>query len=814
MSTISNTSVKVESAYSETRKSASASSNKRSDKTEKTSSSKAAEPASVKKEEKARPANETPASDDVTISHDEDDEKETGSSLNFKALKDNFQGEDKTEEDNGDVAAAREKQEEKTGLGERLWNLGQKIGENIGNIGKKIDREASSLGDKIGDALNIPIVARGTGGNDNVSVSQRDDGKLVVNINGQEKEYTEQQAERLIIDLGKGDNNLSADDSVTYGLNIRAGSGNNNIAAGKGDDTIQVGNGNNNISAGEGGDSVTAGRGDNTIDGGKGDDSITAGNGSNTISGGEGSDAIKAGHGDNTIDGGDENGGYYDRKYDDQGRVTEEKWIAYGDSITVGNGNNTVRGGAGNDTITAGNGNNTIDGGDETDPNQYDRVYEYDSSGNQKIIQQKRVEFGDVITAGNGDNDISGGAGNDAVTAGKGSNTINGGAGNDTIIAGGKNSFWENLWGANAVGDNSIDGGDGDDIIVAKGNGNHALEGGSGNDYIQGGFGNDAISGGHGDDVLYGLDGNDKIDGGTGNDYIDGGKGDDVLDGGTGKDIISGGLGNDTLTSQGISPGGGMIGSMLAALGGANPASSNEIGNDVLIDDMPIEGAKPGDITHVSSGTAVPKNIKANGDDEFRARVESDLTTLTAIPAGQKMLEELGNTGKSIKIEALPLEEKNGYAAPDDWSKCELNLDGTRNEGSGSTIKYNPSFTHASRTSADAAPPSVVLFHEMAHSYNQATGTMIPANLKTEATDSNGNAYYEYAREHQAVGLPINNALTDVDNSDIYNPPNPNNQNVPSPTHPDKSSSLENPEGISENALRVQLGLAERNSYR
>ena len=77
------------------------------------------------------------------------------------------------------------------------------------------------------------------------------------------------------------------------------------------------------------------------------------------------------------------------------------------DTITVGNGNNTIAGGGGADTVIAGNGNNTVSG-----------------------------VVGGTITLGNGNNVVTGGSGAETITVGTGGNLITGGAGADTITFG------------------------------------------------------------------------------------------------------------------------------------------------------------------------------------------------------------------------------------------------------------------------------------------------------------------------------------------------------------------------------------------
>ncbi|MEM7732113.1 MAG: Hint domain-containing protein [Pseudomonadota bacterium] len=62
-----------------------------------------------------------------------------------------------------------------------------------------------------------------------------------------------------------------------------------------------------NVQANVGDDSVASGDGDDTIDGGDGDDSILSGAGNDLVDGGDGADTIQGGGGDDTVDGGDGN---------------------------------------------------------------------------------------------------------------------------------------------------------------------------------------------------------------------------------------------------------------------------------------------------------------------------------------------------------------------------------------------------------------------------------------------------------------------------------------------------------------------------
>jgi Ca2+-binding RTX toxin-like protein len=107
---------------------------------------------------------------------------------------------------------------------------------------------------------------------------------------------------------------------------------------------------------------------------------------------------------------------------------------------------------------------------------------------------------------GDGDNSIATGAGDDMVTAGNGRNEIISGAGNDTVTSGSGGSFIDAGTGNDTVtvagGGNWIQGGSGNDVIVG-GAGDDLLLGGTGSDLIVGGLGNDVIEGGAGNDILF-----------------------------------------------------------------------------------------------------------------------------------------------------------------------------------------------------------------------------------------------------------------------------------------------------------------------
>src|SRR5690606_36526494 len=125
---------------------------------------------------------------------------------------------------------------------------------------------------------------------------------------------------------------------------------------------------------------------------------------------------------------------------------------------------------------------------------------------------------------------------------------------------------------------------------------------------------NDRMVGGAGRDYLEGGTGNDTIDGGEDNDIVSGGRGDDLLRAGAGSDRSYAGYGVDTTV------GGTGVDTAYAERG--DRAGGTERVVTVEIKDL-------------------GQDIRIDGSDAFRERVQADLDLLRASPRGQQMLAEL-----------------------------------------------------------------------------------------------------------------------------------------------------------------------------
>ncbi|MFZ6654757.1 hypothetical protein [Undibacterium sp. TJN19] len=349
--------------------------------------------------------------------------------------------------------------------------------------------------------------------------------------------------------------------------------------------------------------------GNASLTGGTSDDFFVTGNGKSTIAGGGGSgqDLFLLGNGDNKVFAGSV-------QTDLAAMLSLQKTAVAthvkGDYIAVGDGNNTIVGGNGDDDISVGTGNNvivcgpgsvTVSGGTETTtlaanwtstmvghnivntnvsgqvsppfnaPDGYQGSTLVEDTGSGQIIVP--VGLGnDTIFGGtgnsyyllsNGNNYLDAGGGNDQIQAGIGNNTIYGGKGNDTIFGGGGNNYIDCETGTDFVvlqgGNSTVLGGTGDDTIysgdsnaawaTSQTKNNNYIFAGSGNTQIYGAGGNDTLIGGSGNDTLYAGAGKEVLLGGSGKTVMVAGAGDDYIRSGSGDSTIYGGAGKDTLVA-------------------------------------------------------------------------------------------------------------------------------------------------------------------------------------------------------------------------------------------------------------------------
>lgn len=129
----------------------------------------------------------------------------------------------------------------------------------------------------------------------------------------------------------------------------------------------------------------------------------------------------------------------------------------------------------------------------------------------------------DTIYGGAKNDTISGGSGKDRLHGEEGNDTLNGGSGNDTLYASFGNDYSDG-----GSGNDKIYGGDGTDTLLGH-FGNDYIHGGYANDSLYGEDGNDTLNGGFGDDYIHGGSGKDTLNGEPGYDTLYGGSDADLF---------------------------------------------------------------------------------------------------------------------------------------------------------------------------------------------------------------------------------------------------------------------------------------------
>ncbi len=427
------------------------------------------------------------------------------------------------------------------------------------------------------------------------------------------------------------------------------------------------------------------------------------------------------------------------------------------------------------------------------------------SSGFSREATVTRVNGQVVIDTGGGDDQIrvtqDARTGNVTVSVNGESRTFTGndrnnlviraGAGNDVIQVDPGVTVNLRLFGGD--GDDVITGGGGHDRIDG-GAGNDRINGGAGNDYIYGGDGNDTLQGGDGNDTVYGGRGNDLVYGNAGNDYLEGGEGNDTMYGGDGNDVVSGGLGDDRLFG---SAGDDAIyaGQGKDDISGGSGSNKLYVQADDTVRTAP-RGSRNQVVTVELTGNPGSLGVIVRGSDEFRQRVMDDLEMLRSSPVGRQMLAsfDAARQRDRVTVTIEEITEDNGFASRSRASNPFLDpATGRRGTPTNATIGYNPTFAPTFEFADGTAaytPPSVVLYHEMAHAYDYTHGTLRPGTYQGVDTADRGRVPN---LERVAVGVPL-----DHDND---------------PGTPERLDSANHPDALTENGIRQEMNLQLRRSY-
>ncbi len=452
-----------------------------------------------------------------------------------------------------------------------------------------------------------------------------------------------------------------------------------------------------------------------------------------------------------------------------------------------------ITGTSGDDTITVSRGKNLGDvvidiNGKKTSFGNEVKAFVVDGGkGNDNITIDRDVWSTMYLTGGEGNDTIKGGQCGSIIIDNYGANHVTGSANNDIIVCGGydldPNSATSTApQGPKTAGGLTING----SIIFGMG-GNDYIQGGKANDYIDLG---DSPNATYGSSAAYGMGGNDYITAGTGNHYLSGGDGNDVIQATNGKNIIAGGHGDDTIQ-------GGSDHDVIIDTEGHNTITDGVKGygkaNQIITNSESNVAPSPNDEVSTAQAVNLPNNIKLGGENigavsvtsspgtlefheqngrlAFQERVIEDLETLATLPSGQAYFAHIAPTGKEVNIQ----QTLGGNSCQHfDGSTLDVNL--KPGSGSNAVVNYNTTkVTSGGLAIWSDRPPVVGLYHEMCHSYNSAIGNLDTRKITFDYHTAPGC-------EFQAVGI--------------------------------KSPEVQlNPKGISENDLRAELSLINRDHY-
>jgi Ca2+-binding RTX toxin-like protein len=463
--------------------------------------------------------------------------------------------------------------------------------------GDRLSGIENLLGSAFADSLSgnaSANVLTGAGGDDVLSGAAGND----TLIGGSGNDTLAGGADRDTVDYSASSVGVTVDLTVT-GAQVSGGDASGDVISGV-----------ENIIGSSFADRLVGDAGTNSLSGGAGNDTLIGGQGADTLVGGDGRDRV-----DYSASAAAVTVALYEGnpQPDWLGVTTGDAYLdvlsgiedAVGsnfDDVITGDWwtDNSLAGGAGNDTLNGSWGADTLDGGTGTDTADYtwsgngvtvDLTITGTQSSNGDAWGDVLISIENVIGSNTADtlsgdsigNVLTGLDGNDIIKGAGGADTLTGGNGTDTAsFAGSAAGVTVDLRLTTAqvsAGDASGDvlsgfenllGSSFDDTLTGDGGAN-VLDGAAGNDRLLGGDGVDTLIGGSGNDTLWGENGDDWLTGGTGADSLIGGAGTDTADYGS----SSAGIDVD-LRSSGPQSGGDAEGDIIAGVENVYGSEAND----------------------------------------------------------------------------------------------------------------------------------------------------------------------------------------------------------------------------------------------
>jgi Ca2+-binding RTX toxin-like protein len=343
-----------------------------------------------------------------------------------------------------------------------------------------------------GDGAADTVTVNGTGGNDQITVTNVGSTITVTGLSEQVTLANAEAGDLLTIKGGNGNDTINAGSLApsVIGLTIDGGAGNDTITGSQGNDTLIGGDGNDVVIGGRGNDTAQLGNGNDTFVWNPGD-------GSDSVDGGAGTDTLQfngANIAENINIGA--NGSHAVLTRDIASITMDLTSVETIQLATLGGADNVTVGDLTGTGVTKVSIDFSSPPGSGQSDGATDTVTVNGTGGNDSIK---------VVSSGTSIN-VNGLPAQVTIAGAEAANdqlVVKGGAGDDTIDASGLKAGQVNL---------TLDGGDGNDLI----------KGSAGNDLVIGGRGNDVAQLGAGDDTFVWNpgDGSDTVEGQAGNDTL------------------------------------------------------------------------------------------------------------------------------------------------------------------------------------------------------------------------------------------------------------------------------------------------------
>jgi len=150
--------------------------------------------------------------------------------------------------------------------------------------------------------------------------------------------------------------------------------------------------------------------------------------------------------------------------------------------------------------------------------------------------------------------------------------------------------------------------------------------------------------------------------------------------------------------------------------------------------------------------TEYQKGVIIKGDAEFQAKTVAALDEIASTPSGKLILADLADTGKTTTI--VTTTGGNGISGT---GHANRKSDGSKGNGSDTTVQFNPDRTKIGNQPWETRPPAVGLAHELIHGvhFQEGDRTVTPVQNDSKPNPANpGQPSMKEEEEVRTTGIP------------------------------------------------------------